>query len=53
LVDLLGDFISDYWKNCKQINDSQPREDQYEKEGVIVSVSTTGVESGGNGIGTP
>ncbi|CAB1062917.1 hypothetical protein D1BOALGB6SA_7699 [Olavius sp. associated proteobacterium Delta 1] len=31
LVDLLGNLISEYWKNCKQINDSQQREDQNEK----------------------
>ena len=31
LIDLLGDLISEYWENCKQINDSQQREDQYEK----------------------
>ena len=31
LVDLLGDFIFDFWKNCKQINDSQQREDQDEE----------------------
>ncbi len=31
LVDLLGNFISDYWINCQQINDSQQGEDQHEK----------------------
>ena len=31
LADLLGDLISAYWKNCKQINDSQQREDEYDK----------------------
>jgi hypothetical protein len=31
LADLLGDLVSDYWKNSKQIDDSQQREDPYEK----------------------
>ena len=31
LADLLGDLISAYWKNCKQINDSQQSEDEHEK----------------------
>ena len=31
LVDLLGNLLSEYWKNCKQINDSQQSEDQHEK----------------------
>jgi len=31
LVDLLVNLISEYWKNCKQFNDSQQREDQNEK----------------------
>jgi len=31
LADLLGDLLSAYWKNCKEINDSQQREDEYDK----------------------
>jgi hypothetical protein len=31
LADLLGDLVSDYWKNCKEIDDSQQREDPYDK----------------------
>ncbi|MCP4259378.1 MAG: hypothetical protein GY774_18010 [Planctomycetes bacterium] len=31
LADLLGDLVSDYWKNCKQIDDPQQREDAYDK----------------------
>ena len=31
LVDLLGNLISEYWKNCKQINDSKQSEDEHEK----------------------
>ena len=31
LADLLGDLLSNYWKNCQEINDSQQREGQYEK----------------------
>ena len=31
LADLLGDLICVYWKNCKEINESQQREDQDDK----------------------
>ena len=31
LADLLGDLLSAYLKNCKEINDSQQREDEYDK----------------------
>jgi hypothetical protein len=31
LADLLGDLISAYWKNCKKIDDSQQREDPYDR----------------------
>jgi hypothetical protein len=30
LVDLLGNLIAECWKNCKQINESQHREDENE-----------------------
>ena len=31
LADLLGDLVSDYWKNFKEIDDSQQRHDPYDK----------------------
>ena len=31
LVDLLGNLISEYWRNCKPIKDSLHREDENEK----------------------
>jgi hypothetical protein len=31
LADLLGHLVSDYWKNFKEIDDSQQREDRYDK----------------------
>lgn len=31
LVDLLGNLLSEYWKNCKQFNDTQHREDGNEQ----------------------